>query len=315
MKFYSLGICKRNAKSVIPSADFARRISLSPLLAEGEILRPATTSGPQRRASLRGCDVIKMRRVAGWKPALQLAQNDNRWDFFRSLLGRASAAVLILLGFGALFACNTASARPNTTPDPAVDESVGAKSGQQTLVLAGGCFWGQQLVFEHVKGVVNVTAGYSGGSVKNPSHEMVSSGATGHAESVRIVYDPSQVTLGQILKVFFSVAHDPTELNRQGPDDGTQYRSAIFFEGQDQQRIAQAYVDQLNQAKVFSHKIVTQVVPFQAFYPAEGYHQDYAVHNPYSPYIRINDLPKLDDLRKQLPSLYVAKASAYVATQ
>ena len=230
-------------------------------------------------------------------------------------LGRATAAIFMLLGFAALPACNTAIAKPKTTPDPAVDESVGTKSGQQTLVLAGGCFWGQQLVFEHVKGVVNVTAGYSGGSVKNPSYEMVSSGTTGHAESVRIVYDPSQITYGKLLKVFFSVAHDPTELNRQGPDEGTQYRSAIFFTDQDQQRIAQAYVDQLNQAKVFSHTIVTQIVPFEAFYTAEGYHQDYAVHNRFSPYIAINDLPKVGDLQKQLPGLYTAKATPYVATR
>jgi peptide-methionine (S)-S-oxide reductase len=186
-----------------------------------------------------------------------------------------------------------------------VDDSLAATKGKETVVLSGGCFWGIQLVFEHVKGVVNATAGYSGGTTKNPSYEMVSSGNTGHAESVKIVYDPSKVTFGQILKVFFSVAHDPTELNRQGPDEGTQYRSAIFFTDDEQQRIARAYIDQLDQAKVFSHKIVTQVAPLSAFYQAEGYHQDYAIHNPMNPYIMINDLPKVDHLRKQLPDLYV----------
>ena len=146
-------------------------------------------------------------------------------------------------------------------PDPSVDETLAAKKGHSTIVLAGGCFWGLQAVFEHVKGVSRVTAGYSGGTVKNPGYEEVSSGNTGHAESVEIVYDPSKITLGQLLKVFFSVAHDPTELNRQGPDTGTQYRSAIFFSNQDQQRIAQAYVDQLDQVKLFPRPIVTQFVP------------------------------------------------------
>jgi peptide-methionine (S)-S-oxide reductase len=223
---------------------------------------------------------------------------------FRSL-GRALVAASILIGFAALIACNATSASVVTTPDPAVDDSLAAKSGQQTVVLSGGCFWGVQLVFEHVKGVVDVKAGYSGGTAKTATYDVVSTGATGHAESVRIVYDPSQITFGQLLKVFFSVAHDPTQLNRQDPDEGTQYRSAIFYADPDQQRIAQAYVDQMNEAKVFKHKIVTQIVPLQAFYQAEAYHQDYAVHNPQNPYISMYDLPKLDHLRKQLPDLYV----------
>jgi peptide-methionine (S)-S-oxide reductase len=163
-----------------------------------------------------------------------------------------------------------------------------------------------QAVFEHVKGVTRATAGYSGGTVKNPGYEEVSSGTTGHAESVEIVYDPSKITLGQLLKVFFSVAHDPTELNRQGPDTGTQYRSAIFFANPDQQRIAQAYVDQLDQAKIFSHPIVTQIAPLKAFYRAEDYHQDYAVHNPDNPYIATYDLPKVKHLQQEFPGLYVA---------
>jgi peptide-methionine (S)-S-oxide reductase len=175
------------------------------------------------------------------------------------------------------------------------------------VVLAGGCFWGIQAVFEHVKGVTSATAGYSGGSANTAQYETVSTGRTGHAESVKVVYDPSQVSFGQILKVFFSVAHDPTELNRQGPDEGTQYRSVIFFSSEEQHRVARAYIDQLNGAKVFSEPIVTQVVALQAFYPAEGYHQSYAEHHPYEPYIAINDLPKLDHLKQTLPELYVGK--------
>jgi peptide-methionine (S)-S-oxide reductase len=176
-------------------------------------------------------------------------------------------------------------------------------------VIAGGCFWGVQAVFEHVKGVKRATSGYAGGTLTNPDYEAVSSGATGHAESVEVEYDPSQITLGGLLKVFFSVAHDPTELNRQGPDAGTQYRSAIFFGNQDQQRIAQAYVDQLNQAKLFSHPIVTQIAPLKNFYPAEAYHQDYAAHHPDNPYIAMFDLPKVKNLQKQFPNLYVANPS------
>src|SRR6201984_1532769 len=200
-----------------------------------------------------------------------------------------------------------AAATAAAIPDPAVDEKLAAKPGQETLVLAGGCFWGVQTVFKHVKGVTRSTAGYSGGALKNPDYETVSSGSTGHAESVEIVYDPSVITLGQLLKVFFSVVHDPTQLNRQGPDTGTQYRSAIFFSNPGQQRIAQAYIDQLNQAKIFSQPIVTQIVPLNGFYTAESYHQDYAEHHPENPYIMICDLPKLKNLEQQFPNLYVAK--------
>jgi peptide-methionine (S)-S-oxide reductase len=191
-------------------------------------------------------------------------------------------------------------------PDPAVDETLAVQKGQETIVVAGGCFWGIQAVFQHVKGVSRATSGYSGGTVKNPDYEQVSSGSTGHAESVEIVYDPSKITLGQLLKVFFSVAHDPTELNRQGPDTGTQYRSIIFFANQDQQRIAEAYVRQLDQAKVFSSPLVTQIVPLKAFYPAENYHQNYAVEHPSNPYIAMFDLPKVKNLQQQFPGLYVA---------
>jgi peptide-methionine (S)-S-oxide reductase len=220
------------------------------------------------------------------------------------LLSRTFSIGLALIMAGLLGACNSANA---TTPfaDPSVDNSLASQSGQQTAVLSGGCFWGMQLLFEHVKGVISVTAGYSGGSASTAQYEIVSDGGTGHAESVRITFDPSKVTYGQLLKVFFSVGHDPTELNRQGPDEGTQYRSVIFYSGDDQLRIARAYVDQLDQARTFSHKIVTQLTPLAAFYPAEAYHQDYAIHNPYNPYIMINDLPKVDHLRKELPDLYV----------
>ncbi len=199
---------------------------------------------------------------------------------------------------------------PSTTtaavaiPNPVVDEPIATAKGQQTVVLAGGCFWGIQAVFEHVKGVKSATAGYAGGTVKNPSYEQVSSGATGHAESVKIVYDPSKVTFGQLLKVFFSVAHDPTELDRQGPDSGTQYRSAIFFTSDTQQRIAKAYIDQLNEAKVYPQPIVTELVPYSAFYQAEDYHQDFAEKNPYNTYIMMNDAPKVVNLKKELPDLY-----------
>jgi peptide-methionine (S)-S-oxide reductase len=204
-------------------------------------------------------------------------------------------------------AATTSAANAAAIPDPAVDEKLAARSGQETLVVAGGCFWGVQAVFKHVKGVTRSTAGYSGGTVKNPGYEDVSTGTTGHAESVEVVYDPSIITLGQLLKVFFSVVHDPTQLNRQGPDTGTQYRSAIFYGNAEQQRIAQAYIDQLNQAKIFSQPIVTQIVPLNGFYSAESYHQDYAEHHPENPYILICDLPKLKNLEQQFPNLYIAK--------
>jgi peptide-methionine (S)-S-oxide reductase len=179
-----------------------------------------------------------------------------------------------------------------------------AKPGKETAVFAGGCFWGVQAVFQHVHGVTSATSGYSGGASSTAEYEVVSTGQTGHAESVQVVFDPSQVTYGQLLKVFFSVAHDPTELNRQGPDSGTQYRSAIFYSNDEQKRVASAYIAQLDQAKAFPSAIVTQVVPLKAFYPAEAYHQNYATLHPDNPYIAINDAPKVDHLREQLPELY-----------
>jgi len=214
------------------------------------------------------------------------------------------AAALFCLS--ATVACRASSAAVKL-PNPAADEPLSKTKSTQTVVLAGGCFWGIQAVFEHVRGVSSATAGYSGGSAQTAQYETVSTGTTGHAESVRVVYDPSQVSFGQILKVFFSVAQDPTELNRQGPDEGTQYRSVIFYANDDQRRIAQAYIGQLNQAKAFSQPIVTQVVALRAFYPAEAYHQDYAEHHPNEPYIAINDLPKVEHLKQILPELYAAK--------
>ncbi len=209
-----------------------------------------------------------------------------------------------LLLIGTTIACNAAGASATSIPDPALDAPLAKVKGEQTAVLAGGCFWGVEAVFEHVKGVTDVRSGYSGGSPATAQYEKVGTGKTGHAESVRITYDPSQISYGQLLKVFFSVAHDPTELNRQGPDRGTQYRSAIFYSNEEQNRIAQAYIDQLNKAKVFARPIVTQVGPLESFHEAEAYHQDYLAHHPNEPYIVINDLPKVESLRKHLPGLY-----------
>lgn len=192
-------------------------------------------------------------------------------------------------------------------PAPVVDAQRATAPGHETAVVAGGCFWGVQAVFQHVKGVITATSGYSGGSAKTADYEIVSTGQTGHAESVEIVYDPSEVTYGQLLRIFFSVAHDPTQLNRQGPDQGTQYRSAIFFANQQQKRIAEAYIAQLDQAKVFSHPIVTAVGPLAGFYPAEAYHQNYAALHPNQPYIVFNDAPKVEHLRQIFPDLYTGK--------
>ena len=192
-------------------------------------------------------------------------------------------------------------------PAPIVDAPLAVQKGEQSAVFSGGCFWGVQAVFQHVKGVGNATSGYSGGSAGTADYETVSTGRTGHAESVKVTFDPSQVSYGQLLKVFFSVAHDPTQLNRQGPDEGSQYRSVIFYTSDEQKHIAEAYIAQLQQAKVFSRPIVTEVVPLKAFYPAEAYHQNYATLHPNQPYIAINDAPKVVHLRQQFPELYKEK--------
>ena len=219
----------------------------------------------------------------------------------KQLVLREYALLLLLMLTAA--GCSTGSAK--TLPDPKVDESHQGK--EQVVVFAGGCFWGVQAVFEHVKGVSSAVAGYAGGTAKTAEYEIVSSGMTGHAESVKVIYDPSQVTFGQLLKVFFSVAHDPTELNQQGPDEGTQYRSAIFYQTEEQKRIADFYIAQLSAAHVFSGRIVTEVVGGKQFYPAEGYHQHYLATHPNSPYIMINDVPKVRNLQKEFSALYVGK--------
>jgi peptide-methionine (S)-S-oxide reductase len=188
-------------------------------------------------------------------------------------------------------------------PDPAVDIPAATATGPQTAVLAGGCFWGMEAVFEHLKGVTKVVSGFAGGEKSTAHYETVSTGNTGHAESVQITFDPKQITYGEILKVYFSVAHDPTELNRQGPDNGTQYRSAIFYANDDQKKVADAYIQQLGAAEIYKHKIVTQVVPLKGFYPAEAYHQHYLDGHKDQPYIVYNDLPKLEALKKQYPEM------------
>ena len=212
-------------------------------------------------------------------------------------------AVLIaqMLGFTA---CARADEQPRVIPAPIVDEAKPRPGNAQVAVLSGGCFWGMQGVFEHLKGVRQVIVGYAGGKADTAQYETVSTGATGHAESVKITFDPSIVTYGQVLRVFFSVAHDPTELNRQGPDSGTQYRSDIFAATADQERIARAYMTQLAHAHVFGQPVATRVDRLSGFYPAEGYHQDYLLHNPGSLYIVINDLPKIANLKRLYPDRY-----------
>jgi len=221
-----------------------------------------------------------------------------------------SSIRFVLILFASLFGATACNAKANpgaAVPAPTEDVPRAASPGQQTAVVSGGCFWGIQAVFQHVRGVISATSGYSGGSAKTAEYEIVSTGETGHAESVRIVYDPSQITYGGLLRVFFSVAHDPTQLNRQGPDEGTQYRSSIFYSNDEQKRIADAYIAQLDNAKVFPRPIVTKVVPLQDFYPAEAYHQNYAALHPNQPYIVFNDAPKVEHLKKEFPDLYTGK--------
>jgi len=217
----------------------------------------------------------------------------------RSLRLALSMLVVALAGSAG---CNAAPRSP--VPAPAVDDALARSPGRQTAVFAGGCFWGTQSVFERVKGVVATTAGYSGGSASTATYDQVTTETTGHAESVKVVYDPSKITYGKLLQVFFSVVHDPTELNRQGPDVGTSYRSAIFYATDDQRRIAAAYIGQLDAAKAFPRPIVTEVTPLKGFYDAESYHQDYALHNPDNPYIEVCDRPKIDALKKEFPELF-----------
>ena len=213
---------------------------------------------------------------------------------------RGAVALAILVPLIALW--RRPSAAAVTVPAPA--EVSRPAPGLQTIVLAGGCFWGIEAVYEHIRGVTEAVSGYAGGAKSTADYEMVSSGATGHAESVRVTFDPSKVSLEKILQVFFSVAHDPTQLNRQGPDVGSQYRSAIFFADEEQSRVAKAYIDQLTKANVYKRPIVTQVVKLDGFYPAEDYHQDFAEKNPTYPYIVYHDKPKVEHLKQQFPELY-----------
>jgi peptide-methionine (S)-S-oxide reductase len=208
-----------------------------------------------------------------------------------------------VFALGTMTAC-TAMASNANLPDPGVDAPKTTAHSTETAVLAGGCFWGMQSVFEHVKGVRQVWAGYSGGGPATAHYDEVSDGNTGHAESVKIQFDPSVISYGQLLKLYFAVAHDPTQLNRQGPDTGTQYRSEIFYANAEQQKIAEAYIAQLNAAKVFDSSIVTLVQPLKGFYPAESYHQDYARIHPNDMYIVINDAPKVARLKELYPAQY-----------
>jgi peptide-methionine (S)-S-oxide reductase len=189
-------------------------------------------------------------------------------------------------------------------PPPVLDEPANPRPTSEVAILAGGCFWGVQGVFQHVEGVTNAVSGYAGGAADTAHYEMVSTNTTGHAESVRVTFDPRRVSYGRILQIYFSVAHDPTELNRQGPDVGTQYRSAIFPTNSEQTQIAEAYIAQLSREHVFDAPIVTKIEPGRDFYPAEDYHQDFLTRNPRNPYIAINDLPKIEDLRRSFPDLY-----------
>lgn len=223
-------------------------------------------------------------------------------SILNSTLKRCLVGSLAIISLTAVAFAGSAS-RP-TLPEPATDISTSTVKGKQTAVLAGGCFWGTEAVFEHLKGVSDVVSGYSGGSAATAHYEVINSGKTGHAESVRITYDPSQISYSQLLKVYFSVAHDPTQLNRQGPDWGTQYRSAIFFTNDEQKRVAQAYIEQLNRAQIFRKPIVTQLVPLNGFYAAEEYHQQFLDRNPNHPYIVVHDLPKLAQLREQFSAMY-----------
>jgi peptide-methionine (S)-S-oxide reductase len=216
-----------------------------------------------------------------------------------------SLTSLMALGSAVLLLASCAAAAPKTPIPPAkVDVPTATAPGKQTAVFAGGCFWGTQAVFERVKGVLDTTVGYSGGSAQTAAYDQVTTETTGHAESVEVVYDPSRLTYGELLRIFFSVAHDPTELNRQGPDVGTSYRSAIFYSTPEQKRIADAYIAQLDAAKVFPGRIVTEVTPLKGFYKAEEYHQDFAIKNPTNNYIQICDLPKIAALKLQFPELF-----------
>jgi len=224
------------------------------------------------------------------------------------MLTNVSGYRLTLAASMLAMACSSAGATGASPAFPDAAQDVKAPgAGMQTAVLAGGCFWGVEGVFERLNGVSDVVSGYAGGSKSTASYEVVSTGATGHAESVKITYDPNRISYGQLLKIFFAIAHDPTELNRQGPDEGTQYRSSIFYVNEEQKQVATAYMKQLTDAKIFRRPIVTTVVPLDAFYPAEAYHQNFLVRNPTYPYIVYNDLPKVKHLEQEFPAMVKGK--------
>ena len=223
----------------------------------------------------------------------------------RYVLAAVAAAAIAVFAFTGF--TTPAAASAVTVPAPAADVAAAPAAATESLVLAGGCFWGVQGVFQHVQGVVSAVSGYAGGSADTAQYDKVGSGSTGHAEAVKVVYDPKKISYGKLLQIYFSVAHNPTELNRQGPDTGTQYRSTIFPANAEQTRVAQAYIAQLNTANTFGRKLATTVEPLKAFYPAEAYHQDYLTLHPDQPYIVYNDLPKVEDLKRSFPSLYMTK--------
>lgn len=216
------------------------------------------------------------------------------------------ACVLVLVGVvaGLTVTRTTKASSGGPVPAPASDDALKTKPAKVKAVFAGGCFWGTQAVFQRLKGVVDTTVGYAGGSAATATYDQVTTETTGHAESVEVVYDPSRITYGTLLRIFFSVAHDPTQVNRQGPDVGTSYRSAIFYENDNQKRIAEAYITQLNAAHVFARPIATEVSPLKGFYRGEDYHQDYALHNPGNPYILVCDRPKIEALKSEYPELF-----------
>jgi len=231
----------------------------------------------------------------------------------RRVLASARCALVgsaMLMTLTGLAACSTSDGAIAEFPGPSVDASLTASRDLEAAVFAGGCFWGIEAVFQHVKGVHNVISGYSGGSAATASYDVVNSGTTQHAESVHVLYDRAQISYGQLLKIFFAVAHDPTQLNRQGPDRGTQYRSAIFYTSREQQRIASAYIEQLENAGIFKSRIFSTLAPLMAFHEAEAYHQDYASRHPDQLYILLHDAPKVARLKKRLPGLYVERMTA-----
>jgi len=233
----------------------------------------------------------------------------------RNFASTVMVAALLCVPLLALAIGHSQAAEPAVAiPPPALDATAPAGGGLQTVVLAGGCFWGMQAVYEHTKGVTQAVSGFAGGQKDTAHYEMVSTGRTGHAESVSVTFDPSKVSYGKILQIYFSVAHNPTELNYQGPDEGTQYRSAIFYANDEQKRIAAAYIAQLEHAHAFDAPIVTKLEPLSGFYPAEDYHQDFAVVHPNYPYIVFNDLPKVDNLKRLFADYYRATPVTVLAS-